>query len=266
MPEAPIWLHAEPTRLEQVVVNLLNNAAKYTDEGGRIWLGVQVDRQQMVLRVRDSGIGIDLDKFPDIFDLFTQADRSLDRSQGGLGIGLSLVQRLVDMHGGTVEVKSEGPGKGSEFAVRQPLNVASPMPPEPSEPIERRAVAGRVLVVDDNVDSAEIMARLLRMSGYEVRTAYTGLDAMELAEGFLPEVVLLDIGLPGIDGYEVARRLRQIPKLKESRLVAMTGYGNEADRLLAQEAGFDTHVVKPVAFGEVTELLSTFLTSPNATG
>ena len=268
VPDEPIWLDADPTRLEQVVVNLLNNAAKYTDEGGRIWLEARASGHEMVLSVRDTGIGIDLEQFPDIFDLFTQADRSLDRSQGGLGIGLSLVQRLVDMHRGTVEVHSEGLGRGSEFTIRLPL-PPSPAPEPPSAPTgsaERPAHAGRVLVVDDNVDSAEILATLLRMSGHDVRTAYTGPTALEAAVAHLPDVVLLDIGLPGLNGYEVARRLRQDPQLKGVRLVAMTGYGDEADRQLAQEAGFDRHLVKPVDFPKVEELLTTLLTPPGSGG
>ncbi len=220
----------------------------------------------MVLSVRDTGIGIDLEQFPDIFDLFTQAARSLDRSQGGLGIGLALVQRLVEMHRGTVEVQSDGPGRGSEFTVRLPL-PSSPEPEPPSAPTrsaERPAHAGRVLVVDDNVDSAEILAKLLRMSGHDVRTAYTGPTALEAAVAHLPDVVLLDIGLPGLNGYEVARRLRQDPQLKDVRLVAMTGYGQESDLQLAREAGFDRHLVKPVDFLKVQELLTTLLTSPDS--
>jgi PAS domain S-box-containing protein len=194
IPDGPIWLQADPARLEQVVVNLLNNAAKYTDEGGQIWLGLRRDGHEMVLSVRDSGIGIDLKQFPDIFDLFTQAARSLDRAQGGLGIGLSLVQRLVEMHRGTVEAHSDGLGRGSEFTVRLPLPV-SLEPEPPSVPVvlaERPAHAGRLLVVDDNVDSAEILAKLLRRSGHDVLTAYTGPTALQAAVDHLPDVILLD--------------------------------------------------------------------------
>ena len=264
VPAEPIWLDADPTRLEQVVVNLLNNAAKYTDEGGRMWLRARVSGREMALSVRDSGIGIDLEKFPDIFDMFTQADRSLDRSRGGLGIGLSLVQRLVEMHGGTVEVHSDGPGRGSEFTIRLPLPAGEPQAPAvaPGRPGDRPAHAGRVLVVDDNVDSAETLATLLRMSGHEVKTAYTGPAALAAAGADPPEVILLDIGLPGLNGYEVARRLRQDPRLGGIRLVAMTGYGEESDRRLAEEAGFDRHVVKPVDFRRVNELLAELLAAP----
>ncbi len=268
LPEEPIWLHADPARLEQVVVNLLNNAAKYTDPGGRLWLEARQVDHEMVLRVRDTGIGIDLEQFPDIFDLFTQAPRSLDRSEGGLGIGLALVHRLVDMHQGTVEVRSEGVGRGSEFTIRLPLPISSELEP-PSLPLEsadRPSPSGRVLVVDDNVDSATMLARLLKMSGHDVRTAYSGPAALEAALAHPPDVVLLDIGLPGLNGYEVARRLRQYPQLEGVRLVAMTGYGDEADRQLAMEAGFDRHVVKPVDFPKVEALLKMMLTSPGPEG
>jgi PAS domain S-box-containing protein len=268
VPDEPIWLLADPARLEQVVVNLLNNAAKYTDEGGQIWLGARQNAHEAVLSVRDNGIGIDLEHFPDIFDLFTQADRSLDRAQGGLGIGLSLVRRLMDLHRGTVKVHSDGLGRGSEFTIRLPL-PPSPVPAPPlvlAEPGKRAAHSGRVLVVDDNVDSAQIMAKLLTLSGHEVRTAYTGPTALEAAVAYLPDVVLLDIGLPGLNGYEVARRLRQYPQLEGVRLVAMTGYGEESDRLLAMEAGFNRHMVKPVNFQMVEELLTTLLTPAGSGG
>jgi CheY-like chemotaxis protein/anti-sigma regulatory factor (Ser/Thr protein kinase) len=268
LPDEPIWLHADPTRLEQVVVNLLNNAAKFTDEGGRIWLDARRERGEMVLSVRDTGIGINLEQFPDIFDLFTQANRSLDRSQGGLGIGLSLVQRFVVLHGGTVEVHSEGSGLGCEFTIRLPLLVSpATLPPSaPEGSAERPAGAGRVLVVDDNVDSAEILAKLLRHSGHDVRTAYTGPTALEAAAAHPPDVVLLDIGLPELNGYEVARRLRQQPRLEGVRLVAMTGYGQESDLQLTREAGFDSHLLKPVDFLKVRELLTTLLAPPSSGG
>ncbi len=268
VPDEPVWMEADPRRLEQVVVNLLNNAAKYTDEGGHIRVVVRSVGREMVLSVRDTGVGIDLEQFPDIFDLFTQADRSLDRSQGGLGIGLSLVQRLVDMHGGTVEVRSEGLGLGSEFTIRLPLprSPAPEPPPTPAGSTGRPAQTRRVLVVDDNVDSAEILARLLRKSGHDVRTAYTGPTALEVAVAHSPDVALLDIGLPGLNGYEVARRLRQYPQLDGVRLVAMTGYGQESDLRLAMEAGFDEHLVKPVDFLKVKGLLATLLSSPDNGG
>ena len=222
----------------------------------------------MVLSVRDTGVGIDLGHFPDIFDLFTQADRSLGRSQGGLGIGLSLVQRLVEMHGGKVEVRSEGPGLGSEFTVRIPLpTIPAPEPPRPpAKSAGRPAHSGRVLVVDDNVDSARMLAKLLGIWGHDVRTAYTGPGGLEAAVAHVPDVILLDIGLPGLNGYEVARRIRQDPRLHAVRLVAMTGYGDEADRQLAREAGFDRHLVKPADIAKVSELLTESLAPSSAGG
>jgi PAS domain S-box-containing protein len=267
-PSQPIWLHADPARLEQVVVNLLTNAAKYTDEGGLIELEARNDGHEIVLSVRDTGIGIDLEQFPDVFDLFTQADRSLDRARGGLGVGLALVQRLVDMHGGTVEVRSEGLGQGSEFTIRLPL-PCSPAP-EPPSPPTRTAVhaahAARVLVVDDNVDSAAILVTLLGMSGHDVTMVSTGPAALVAVADHPPDVVLLDIGLPGLTGYEVAQRLRQDPRHKDMRLVAMTGYGDEADRRLAQEAGFERYLLKPVDFPMLEELLETLLAPSDSEG
>jgi PAS domain S-box-containing protein len=261
-PSRPIWLQADPTRLEQVVVNLLNNAAKYTDEGGRIWVEVIEVGDEMLLKVRDTGVGIAPEMLPDVFDLFSQADRSLDRSQGGLGIGLSLVRHLVEMHRGTVEVQSAGLGQGSEFTVRLPM-LLSPAAPTPklslltSEPPQG---CWRILVVDDNEDSAEILAKLLSRSGHDVRTAYTGPMGLEAAS-FIPEVVLLDIGLPGINGYEVAQRLRLLPQLDGVKLIAMTGYGQEADRQLARDAGFDSHLTKPVDFLKVQELITKLMST-----
>ena len=258
LPPQPIWLYADAARLEQVVVNLLTNAAKYTDEGGHIWLTVQQEGDEAVLQVRDTGVGIAPELLPRIFDLFTQAERSLDRSQGGLGIGLCLVQRLVEMHGGTVEVYS-ALGQGSEFVVRLPV-MLTPAPQPPSPPEETAEPTGpslRVLVVDDNVDAAQSLAMLLKESGHDVRTAHDGPTALEAALDYRPNVVLLDIGLPGLDGFEVAKRLRQQPVLQSVVLVAMTGYGQESDRQRSQEAGFDHHLVKPADFGKVQQILAT---------
>jgi CheY-like chemotaxis protein/two-component sensor histidine kinase len=245
----PIRLVADPTRLEQVFSNLLNNAAKYMERGGAIWLSGQRLDGEVVVRVRDTGFGIPAEVLPRIFDLFAQADRTLDRSQGGLGIGLTLVRSLVEMQGGSVEAHSEGPGKGSEFVVRLPLHQDSGVrgqesggsltpdsyPPTPSLV---------VLVVDDHGDVAESLAMLLRLWGHEVHTAPDGLSGLKAARGHRPQVVLLDIGLPGMDGYEVARRLREEfgPGMQ---LVALTGYGQEEDRQKSQAAGFDAHLVKP---------------------
>ncbi len=258
LPPEPIWLYADAARLEQVVVNLLTNAAKYTNEGGRIWLTVEQEGDMAVLRVRDTGVGIASELLPRIFDLFTQAERSLDRSQGGLGIGLALVQRLVEMHGGTVGVSS-ALGHGSEFVVRLPMASASP-PPSSSSSAETAPPTGkgcRILVVDDNRDVTESVALLLRALGHDVRTAHDGPTALEAALDYRPEVVLLDIGLPGLDGFEVAKRMRRQPALKNTVLVAMTGYGQEADRQRSREAGFDHHLVKPADFGKIQQILAT---------
>ncbi len=253
--QEPIWLHADASRMEQVMVNLLTNAAKYTDEGGHIWLTAEQEGDVAALRVRDTGSGISPEVLPRIFDLFTQAERSLDRSQGGLGIGLCLVQRLVDLHGGTVEAHSVL-GEGSEFVVRLPC-FRAPMPL--SAPIKVAEPSGsgcRVLVVDDNKDAAEILALLLVASGYDVQVAHDGPAALEALVGYRPAAVLLDIGLPGLDGFEVAKRIRQQPTLENIVLVAVTGYGQESDRQRAQEAGFDHHLVKPAAFAKVQEILA----------
>lgn len=256
LPPLPIWIHGDSTRLEQVVVNLLNNAAKYTDEHGHIWLSLQQDGDEAVLQVRDSGVGIASELLPRIFDLFTQAERSLARSQGGLGIGLALVQRLVEMHGGKVAASSVF-GQGSEFVVRLPVRPAKAQPPSP--PTEGAKPTGpslRLLVVDDNVDAAESLAMLVQASGHDVRTAHDGPAALETAHDYRPDVVLLDIGLPKMDGYEVAKKMRQQPFLTNVVLVAMTGYGQESDRQRSQEAGFDHHLVKPANFKKVQEILA----------
>lgn len=252
----PVWLYADAARLEQVVVNLLTNAAKYTEEGGYIWLTVQPDGETVMLRVRDTGIGIDAGILPFVFDLFTQAERSIDRAQGGLGIGLCLVQRLVNLHGGTVSAHSVL-GQGSEFVVRLPvMPVSVPLPSSVPEAASLPEKYCRVLVVDDNVDLAQSQAMLLEVSGHEVWIAYDGPSSLEAVLTYRPEVVLLDIGLPGLNGFEVAKRIRQQPALKGIVLVAMTGYGQETDRLRSQAAGFDHHLVKPADFDEVLKILA----------
>src|SRR2546421_1492363 len=262
-PTEPIWLHADALRLEEVIVNLLNNAAKYTPEGGHIWLSIRQEGNEVVLRVGDDGIGIAPDSLPHIFELFTQAPRSLDRSQGGLGIGLAVVRKLVEMHGGTVEAQSAGPGKGSEFIVRLPI-LSSPTGRSQilSKKGDERSGSGwRVLVVDDNVDSADSIAMLLQVSGHEVRVAYSGQDALDMAAKYQPDIVLLDIGLPVMDGYEVARRLRADTQLEKVKLIAVTGYGQESDRLQSREAGFDFHLVKPVDSQKLEEVLVSLMKS-----
>jgi signal transduction histidine kinase len=262
LPPSPLWVSADPARLAQILANLLNNAAKYTPEGGRITFTTEREGEAAVFRVRDSGVGIAADMLPRVFDLFTQIDRSLDRAEGGLGIGLTLVHRLVEMHGGTVQAFSDGLGCGSEFVVRLPA-VPAPCVIEPSLNGKHSAptvVGGlRILVVDDNHDSAHSLALLLEMQGHEVQTAYDGLAALEAVEAFDPDAVVLDIGLPRLDGYEAARRIRARPRLKPLLLVALTGYGHEENRLQAQAAGFDHHLVKPVDLDVLQQLFTAHL-------
>jgi len=256
MPSEPIWLNADAARLEQVVVNLLTNAAKYTDEAGHIWLTVVKEDQECVLRILDTGVGITADLLPCIFDLFTQADRSLDRSQGGLGIGLALVQRLTELHGGSVEVQSTLK-QGSEFIVRLPVVQAVVSDSPVVETGEQKVRPLRVLVVDDNVDTALSFSMLLRASGHDVQTAHDGLKAVQAAIDFRPDIVLLDIGLPGLNGYEVAKKIRMHPDLQHVVLVALTGYGQDSDRQASGEAGFTHHLVKPARFDELQKILAT---------
>jgi two-component system CheB/CheR fusion protein len=260
LPREPLWVRADVTRLAQVVGNLLNNAAKYTAPRGHIRLSVEPAAGQVVVRVRDDGMGIPADLLPRVFDLFTQGENSLARSEGGLGIGLTVVKSLVEMHGGTVTAQSDGPGQGSEFEVRLPLLERKPAAAVAAAaggpPVGRRAASRRVLVVDDNVDAAESLATVLRIAGHEVRTTHDGGAALTAAEAFRPQVVLLDIGLPQMDGYEVARRLRARPGLEKALLVAVTGYGQEEDRCRAEEAGFDAHLVKPADLAALHRLLA----------
>ena len=263
VPGGPIWLFGDAGRLEQVIVNLLTNSAKYTEEGGRVWLTASQEGEEAVIRVRDTGVGIAPELLPRVFDLFTQAERSLDRAQGGLGIGLALVQRLVELHRGKVEAFSTL-GQGSEFVVRLPiLRTPIPLPPTAPADAPNTERALRILVVDDNVDSAESLAMLLQTVGHEVRTAHDGPTGLTAALGFRPDAVLLDIGLPKMDGYEVARRMRLAPELAITPLLALTGYGQESDREKSLEAGFDHHLVKPVDFEKLLGILATV---PKPTG
>ena len=251
-----LMVESDSTRLEQILVNLLTNAAKYTPSGGRIQLAAGVEGGEVVFRVRDNGIGILPALLPKMFDLFTQGDRSLDRSEGGLGIGLTLVRSLAEMHGGSVSASSHGPGKGSEFVVRlpaaAPTGVASDAEEEHGASPGRRV---RVLVVDDNVDTANGMARLLTFSGHEVRVAHNGEEALNLAREYRPEVMLLDIGLPGMDGYELASTVRREGWSKDSVLIAVSGYGEEEARGRSKEAGFQHHLIKPVNFDTILTLI-----------
>jgi PAS domain S-box-containing protein len=263
----PLPVEADPVRLAQVVGNLLTNAAKYTEPGGRIWLTARREGGEAVLRVRDTGIGIAPEMLPRVFDLFVQADHTATRAQGGLGIGLTLVKNLVEMHHGAVQADSAGLGAGSEFVVRLPLVAGGPtgrpadregeegsVPSSAGRPVCRSAK--RLLVVDDNVDAADSLALLLRLQGHEVRVANNGPAALELAAGFRPEAVILDLGMPGMDGCEVARRLRRMPGLGKVRLAALTGWGQPEDRRRTAEAGFDQHFVKPVEPSTLEELLA----------
>jgi PAS domain S-box-containing protein len=261
LPPQPLRLEADPVRLAQVVGNLLNNSAKFTAGAGRITLTAAREGEEVVLRVRDTGIGIPADMLAQIFEPFVQGDRSLDRARGGLGIGLTLVRRLVDLHGGRVEAHSAGPGQGSEFVVRLPaLQPAARADGAGAEGGQAgpgpRAPSRRVLVVDDNVDAAESLALALRLAGHDVRVAHDGPSALDAARAARPDVVLLDLGMPVMDGYEVARRLRREPGLDGVRLVALTGWGQEEDRRRTREAGFDGHLVKPVEVDIIQAVLA----------
>jgi CheY-like chemotaxis protein len=261
LPPEPVRLEADPTRLEQVLANLLNNAVKYTDHDGHIWLTARQEGGELVLRVRDTGVGIAPDMLARIFEPFVQSDRVLHHSRGGLGIGLTLVRSLVEIHGGTITAHSEGPGQGSEFVVCLPalpgeqkvagIRAAG----EGSEPV-RAASQRRILVVDDNVDAAESLAMLLRMEGHDVRVAHDGPAALTTVDADPPDLVFLDIGMPVMNGYDVAQRLRRRPGLENLLLVAMTGWGQEEDRRRSQEAGFDHHLVKPVEPDALHKLLA----------
>jgi CheY-like chemotaxis protein/anti-sigma regulatory factor (Ser/Thr protein kinase) len=260
LPRHPVPLEVDPARMAQVLSNLLNNAAKYTDEGGEISLSAEQQGREVSIRVRDNGTGIAPELLPHIFDMFTQADQTLSRSRGGLGIGLTLVRSLVEMHHGRVTVRSDGPGRGSEFTVRLPVSRDAPADPPaegpPAADAPPRLPRRRILVVDDNHSNATSLGVLLHALGQDVEMAYDGPAALELARDRRPDLVLLDIGLPGMDGYEVARRCRQDADLRRIMLVAMTGYGKEEDRRRSQEAGFNAHLVKPVNLEDLQVLLT----------
>jgi PAS domain S-box-containing protein len=263
VPPGSLTIEGDLTRLAQVLANLLNNAAKYMDEGGQIWLDVWAEGGEVVLRVRDTGPGISRKLLPHVFDLFTQAERTLDRSQGGLGIGLTLVKLLVEMHGGSVEARNTDTGSGAELIVRLPASAAIPTPPS-GEQTRDSSVSNasaekalKVLVVDDNVDAADSIALLLTIDGFNALSVHGAVAALDTVDSFKPDVVLLDIGLPVMDGYEVARRLRSHIPIEDMRIVALSGYGQRADRERAVQAGFDDYLVKPV---EPT-VLSQFLRS-----
>jgi two-component system CheB/CheR fusion protein len=265
-PKEPVLVEADTTRLEQVVDNLLQNASKFTPKGGNTWVSLERAKRGIhgiaLLHVQDEGLGIAPELLPHVFDGFMQADRSLARTHGGLGIGLTLVRSLVQLHGGAVEARSAGIGKGSSFVVMLPLSdqveaAAQKRPtPVPSSGTKTPTRSRRVLLVDDNEDSARSLELLLGLAGHDVRVAHAGGPALGIAREFQPEVILLDIGLPGMDGYTVARRLRQEPTVPRPTIVALTGYGQEQDRNEALDSGFDVHMTKPVDPEELCDWLA----------
>lgn len=253
--DAPIWVEADFTRIDQVISNLLNNAAKYTASGGTITLAAKENNGMATISVKDTGIGIPADMLSKIFDLFTQVNTSVDQSQGGLGIGLALVKHLVSMHGGSIRVESEGLNKGSTFTVRLPVTT----PPAGAQTEKKAGSTSasaplQILVVDDNMDSATTTGWLLGMMGHNYSLAHTGPCALEAAQKLQPNVVLLDIGLPGMSGYEVCRQMRSNPLFENTLIVAQTGWGQERDREMAKQAGFDHHLVKPLKLEDITAL------------
>ncbi len=257
LPADSIYADADPVRLAQVFGNLINNACKYTERNGHVSVSAEQQGQQAVVKVKDDGVGIPLDKLQHVFEMFAQIDGSLEQSHGGLGIGLTLAKRLVEMHGGSVEAHSEGAGRGSEFVVRLPIRVESPTA-DTSQCVPESATSGirKALVVDDNADAARSLALLLKLSGHETCTAYDGLEAIEAAETFAPDVILLDIGMPKLNGYDVCRMIRERPWGKRIHIVALTGWGQVEDRRRSHEAGFDAHLVKPVDPADLAKLFS----------
>ncbi|HSC08153.1 MAG TPA: PAS domain S-box protein [Steroidobacteraceae bacterium] len=258
LPSQAIHLDADPVRLAQVLANLLNNAAKYMDRGGRIWLSAQRSEREVILSVRDAGIGISASTLPTIFDMFTQIEESLEKSRGGLGIGLTLAKQLTELHGGAIEARSEGLGKGAEFTVRLPAVpvLSAVASPSDEDAVHEIPVRFRILVADDNLDAAESLGMMLRLMGHDVRTVRDGLQAVEEAAAFRPDLALLDIGMPGLSGYDVARRIREQRWGQEIVLVALTGWGQEEDKRKALEAGFDQHFTKPVSPVELTRMIA----------
>ncbi|HYG62126.1 MAG TPA: MEDS domain-containing protein [Thermoanaerobaculia bacterium] len=256
LPEGPLPVHGDRLRLSQVLANLLRNAAKFTSPGGRVWVraGRAAEGGRAEVTVRDDGVGIPPEVLPHVFEIFTQADRSLDRSAGGLGVGLAVVRGLVDMHGGEVEARSAGAGQGAELTLRLPLaagaQVSRPaeagLPAEPAGPLSAHEEARRILVVEDNPDAAATMRDFLELSGHQVALANNGTEGVQAARDFHPEVVLCDLGLPGMDGFQVAAALRSDPATASAKLIAVTGYGRDEDRRRSREAGFDVHLTKPV--------------------
>jgi CheY-like chemotaxis protein/anti-sigma regulatory factor (Ser/Thr protein kinase) len=257
----PLFVEGDLTRLTQIIGNILSNAIKYTDAGGRIELIAGAAESRVQIRVRDNGIGIEPEALPSVFDLFTQASRSTERTQAGLGIGLALVKRLVELHGGEVEARSDGLGRGSEFIVRLPRLLADAkvrvLPIQSAMNAAPVAPARRILVADDNGDALDSLVELLALAGHETHKAVDGIQALEAATRLRPDLILLDIGMPGYNGYEVARRIRSLPWGRQTTLVALTGWGQENDRKSSSEAGFDAHWVKPLELNRLWNLLQT---------
>jgi CheY-like chemotaxis protein len=249
-----LYVNVDPERLVQCLSNVLTNAAKYTEPGGEIRIETRDENGQVFISVADNGVGIAKELLPRVFDLFVQGERTLDRSQGGLGIGLSIVRRLVEMHEGSVVVQSEGDRRGTRFEMRLPLHESTVV--APPAPAPRGSAARRILVVDDNEDAANTLAMILKLEGHLIAVVYSGAEALERVDEFKPDVVLLDIGLPGLDGLQVAERIRADPAHRNVQLVAITGYGKEADRARTREAGFATHLVKPVDFADLQRALA----------
>jgi CheY-like chemotaxis protein len=268
LPAQEVVLEADPTRLAQVFANLLNNAAKYTEPGGVIQLSAAVEGNRVVVKVSDNGVGMNKRAQTDIFDMFVQAHQH--RGGGGLGIGLTVAKSLVEMHGGTIAVASAGPGRGSEFVVRLPIESERPGSSTTVESGASRTMRAtaqrRILVVDDNIDAAESLAALLGALGHEVSVAHGGQRALEINSSFAPELIFLDLGMPGMDGYEVAKRLRGTMSVERPQIIAMTGWGQDGDRRRTREAGFDFHLVKPVSLESLQSLLSDDGAAARATG
>jgi signal transduction histidine kinase/CheY-like chemotaxis protein len=252
-----LWVNADPTRLEQIVINLVTNAAKYTDNRGHIWITARNDRENVVITVKDSGVGIPPERMSEMFELFAQGDRTLARSEGGLGIGLTVVKKLVELHNGSITARSEGVNKGSEFSVRLPAaKRPAGVKAHGTGPAAAPSFPARILVVDDNVDMAKGLARLLTLVGHDVKTAHDGPNAIEVARAHRPEIVLLDIGLPGMDGYEVASMLRHDGCCRGAVFIAISGYGQDDDIRRSKEAGFDHYLVKPIDHDALLTLVS----------
>jgi CheY-like chemotaxis protein len=257
LPVEPIYLDGDPARLTQVFGNLLNNACRYTHPGGVISIGVAREGAEAVVTITDTGVGIPHEMLDHVFEMFTQVDRSLERKQGGLGIGLSLVRQLVELHGGSVSARSDGAGEGSRFMVRLPARAALPADDSSEADAAEIAIGSRrILVVDDNRDAAESLALLLKMSRNDVEIAYDGLEAVEKAATYRPDLILLDIGMPEMNGYDACRAIRQQPGGGEIMIIALTGWGQEEDQRRSQDAGFDHHLVKPVDHAVLKKLLA----------